>query len=172
MKREFNKYLKSLSEKELVKELQKVYSKFEPVRKYYQLELSDNSEAILSEFKAKIKKEYFPSRGYGRARNSVSRKVITDFKKISVHKKDLVELLLYRAEMMLEFTSNYGDIDQPFYNSLGSSFEEACKLIKKEKLETHYKIYCRELVGKSYNFGWGIYYDLAYSFEQNFEEKA
>jgi len=172
MKREFNKYLKSLSEKELIKELQKIYTKFEPVRKYYQLELGNNSEAILNEFKTKIKKEYFPSRGYGSARNSVSRKVVSEFKKISVHSKDVVELLLYRVEMMLEFTLAYGDMDEPFYNSLESSFGEACKLIRKERLNHYYKEYCRELIGKSNNFGWGVYEGLDYSFEKCFGEPA
>ena len=169
MKRDFTKYIKSLSEKDLLKELQKLYSKFEPVRKYYEMELSNNSEKILAEFKAKIEKEYFPKRGFGKARNSVSRKVVSDFKKIAVHKKDVVELLLYRVEMMLEFTLDYGDIDEPFYNSLESSFDEACKLIRQEKLESLFKIYCQELVEKSSGFGWGVYDGLIYSFDECFE---
>ena len=36
---------------------------------------------------------------------------------------------------MLKFTMTYGDIDEAFYNSLTRSFDEACKLTKKEKLE-------------------------------------
>lgn len=172
MKKEFNKYLKSLSEKELIQELQKLYSKFKPVQQYYQLELSDNSEVVLNEFKAKINKEYFPSRGYGAARNSVSKKVISEFKKISIHTKDLVDLILYRVERMLDFTIAYGDMDESFYNSLESSFDEACKLIKKEKLIRHYKTYCRELVGKSNNFGWGVYDSLDDSFRTYFGEPA
>jgi len=114
MKKELNKYLSSLSEKELIKEVKKLYDKFGDVKKYYEMELGDNSEKILAEYKAKIKKEYFPTRGYGRARNSVSRKVVLDFKKIAIHQKDVVELLLYRVEMMLKFTNAYGDIDEPF----------------------------------------------------------
>ena len=168
MKREFNKYLKSLSEKELIKELQKLYTKFEPVRKYYQLELSDNTEAIVKEFKAKIKKEYFPPRGYGQARSSVSRKVITEFKKISIHPKDVVELLFYRSEMMLEFSLSYGDMEEAYYNSIYSSFKEACKLIAKEKLEQYYLQYCREFIVRSDQVGWGLSYDLAYLFREHF----
>lgn len=172
MKREFNKYLKSLGKEELIKELQKLYGKFDSVQQYYKLELSEDSEAVLAEFKAKIKKEYFPTRGYGAARNNVSRKVIIEFKKISVHPKDVVELLLYRVEKMLEFTLTYGDIDEPFYNSLISSFEQACELIEKEQLQTYYKIYCQELIGQSTNFGWGVYEELNYYYEACYGESA
>lgn len=168
MKRAFNKYLKSLTEKELIKELQKLYTKFDNVKQYYQLELGTDSKAVLDQFKARIKKEYFPSRGYGAARNSVSRKVITEFKKISIHPKDIVELLLYRVEMMLEFTLSYGDMDEPFYNSLFSSFAEACKRIKKEQLEVHYKVHCATLVDKASPLGWGIYFDLRDKFKECF----
>lgn len=166
MKKELNKYLNSLSEKELIQELKKLYDKFEPIRQYYAMELSDDSEKVLAEFKARIKKEYFPNRGFGRASSKASRKVVTDFKKIAVHKKDVVDLLLYRTEMMIEFTAAYGDIDEAFYNSLSSGFAEACKLIKREKLETHFSVYCQELISQCYNFGWGVYDDLKGAYQE------
>jgi len=165
MKKELNKYLNSLSEKELIKEV-KLYDKFADVKKYYEMELGDNSEKILAEYKAKIKKEYFPTRGYGRARNSVSRKVILDFKKIAIHQKDVVELLLYRVEMMLKFTNAYGDINEPFYNSLESSFGQASEIIAKEQLRPYFKVYCEELVQSASGFGWGTYDSMSYDFHE------
>ena len=157
-----------MTDKELIAEIKKLYDKFESVKKYYQLELSGDSEKVLSEYKSKIKKEYFPNRGYGRARSSVSRKVITEFKKISIHPKDLIELILYRTEMMLEYTNAYGDIDEPFYNSLCKSFEQACNMIKQEKLEPYFKDYCNELVGKSSYLGWGVSYSMRDMYEEYF----
>lgn len=50
MKREFNKYLKTLSQKEL----QILYSKFESVKKYYQLELSGDSTVVVKEYKERV----------------------------------------------------------------------------------------------------------------------
>lgn len=171
MKREFNKFINSLSEKELIKELQQLYSKLEPVRQYYQMELGEDAQAVISTFKQSIKKEYFPNRGYGAARNSVSRKVITEFKKIAVHSKYVVELLLYRAEMMIEFSDHYGDMEEAFYNSLGSSYKEACKLIKKEKLESLFKPLCRELIAKTYSFGYGVTFELEDYYRECFGEQ-
>ncbi len=169
MKSELNKYLKTLSKEELIKEVKKLYDKISGVKEFYKIDLSSDTSKIVQEYKEKIKKEYFPKRGYGKARSGVSRKVISDFKKISIHKKDVVELLLYRTEMMLEFTSEYGDIDEPFYNSLESSFAEACKLIHKEQLQKYYRKYCQELVSKAYSFGWGVYDSLKYDYQEYVE---
>jgi len=166
MKRELNKYLSSLSEKELIKEVKKLYDKFPDVKKYYEMELGDNSEKILAEYKAKIEKEYFPKRGYGQARSSVSRKVVSNFKRISVHQKDVIELQLYRTEMMIKFTDTYGDIDEAFYNSLESSFAQACELIEEEKLIPYFKDYCKDLIGKTEDFGWGVPYTLSEIYDE------
>lgn len=170
MKRELNKYLSTLSDKELIKEIKKLYDKFPAVQAYYGMELSPDTEAIVAEYKQRIKEEYFPKRGFGKASSSASNKVIADFRKIAVHKKDLVDLLLYRAEMMLEFTNDYGDMDEPFYNSLGTSFRKGCELIKKERLESYYRTYCQELVNKARNFGWGMYDELYTYYHECFEE--
>ncbi|MEM6297973.1 MAG: DUF6155 family protein [Bacteroidota bacterium] len=156
IKTELNRYLKEMDKSELEKEVKKLYSKFKQVKQFYEVELGD-SDAILEECKKKITQEYFPNRGYGRARNAVSRKVVTDFKKIAVFSVDVIELLLHRVEMMLKFTNAYGDITEAFYNSLESSFDEACKLIKKEKLTKDYIERCESLRDEAYHFGWGTY---------------
>lgn len=168
IKLELNKYLKDLNKQELEAEVKKLYTKFSNVKQYYEMELAQDTTAILEEFKAQIQKEYFPKRGYGKARSGVSRKVINDFKKISVFKSDVIELILFRVEMMIKFTDSYGDMDEPFYNSLDSSFEEACKLIKAEKLEAQFKVYCQELINSTHYFGWGVQDGLEYTFEKYF----
>lgn len=170
IKSELNKYLKELNRTELEVEIKNLYTKFGEVKKYYELELSQDTSKVLNEFKDKIKKEYFPNRGNARASNKESRKVISEFKKISIFQKDIIELLLYRVETMIEFTKTYGDIDEPFYNSLESSYNEACKLITKEKLEKDYRGECRRLMNETYHFGWGLYDGLKYSYNNFFTE--
>jgi len=168
VKLELNKYLAELNKKELEAEVKKLYSKFSNVKQYYEMELAQDTTAVLEEFKEQIRKEYFPKRGFGRARSGVSRKVVNDFKKIAVFKSDVIELILFRVEMMIDFTAEYGDIDEPFYNSLDSSFEEACKLINKEKLENHYREKCQKLLDSTYDFGWGVHEGFEYIFEKYF----
>ncbi|MFP4090551.1 MAG: DUF6155 family protein [Cyclobacteriaceae bacterium] len=170
-KRELNKYLESLDKKALQAEIKKLYSRLPSVKQYYELELSGDTNAQVEEVKAKIKKEYFPSRGFGKARNAVSKRYISEFRRISIFKKDVIDLLLYRCEMMIDFTLAYGDIDEPFYNSLASSYEDACKLIRKEKLVDEYQPYCEELMNKVFGLGWGVYDDLHYIFTEYMLDK-
>ncbi|PSR11596.1 MAG: hypothetical protein DA408_20075 [Bacteroidetes bacterium] len=171
MKRELNKYLGTLSDKELIKEIKKLYDKFPAVQAYYGMELSPNTEAMVAEYKQRIREEYFPKRGYGRARNSVSNKVIADFRKVAIHKKDMVDLLLSRTEVMLEFTNAYGDIEATFYNSLISSFKKACAMIEQESLHKYYRVHCQELVSSASNLGWGVHEQLKHLYRQCFMER-
>lgn len=165
MKRELSKYLKELNKKELEQEIKKLFDKFKDVKDFYAIELSNDTSAILNEYKARIEKEYFPKRGYGEARSSVARKVISDFRKISIFKTDLIDLILFRVEIMLKYTLAYGDIDEPFYLTLENSFEQACKLIQKEQLQDQYKDLCMTLAKQSERFGWGTYREMAYIYK-------
>ncbi len=166
IKTALNKYLKEQSKADLEKEIKKLYTKFDLVKKHYEIELCDDTSAVLEEYKQRIKKEYFPSRGYGKARSSESRKVITEFKKISIFKKDLIELILCRVENMLEYTKAYGDINEAFYNSLESSYADACLLIQTEKLEKMFKARCKALLDETYSFGWGLHYGFTDSYNR------
>lgn len=162
-KTQLNRFLKEMEKAELEKEVKKLYTKFKEVKEYYEMEFCDDTSKIVEAYKKQIENEYFPSRGYGKARNSESKKVITQFKKIAIFQKDVIELLLFRTEMMLEFTNQYGDMNDSFYNSLEGSFYEACKLISEERLEKHFKDECKKIIKLSSNFGWGLYYGLTES---------
>lgn len=151
-----NKYLGELTKAELEAEIKKLYSKFADVKTFYELELGDDTSDILESYKGRIHKEYFPTRGYGRARSSESRKVITEFKKVSVFQKDVIDLMLYRVEVMIQFSDKYGDMEEAFYNSIESSFQDACKLIKEERLEAAYKPVCKQLITAADSVGWGL----------------
>lgn len=170
-KKTLSKYLKQAPKSALEQEIKMLYDKFPIVKKYYEVAFSKDTTNTLDAYKQKIYKEYFPTRGYGKARNNVSRKIVMELKKIATSQKDVIELILYRVEMMLKFTKTYGDIDEAFYNSLARSFDEACKLTKKEKLESEFQIECSDLVDKASPFGWGIHDALLYSYKFYFGHK-
>lgn len=167
MKRAFIKYIKTLDEKELAKELQKLYTKFPNVKKYYEMELSPNTDKIVAEYKAKIKKEYFRPKSFGRARSSVSRKLITEFKKIAIYESDVIDLWVFRTEMMAAYVVKRNYYNEAFYNSLIGSFETCCKLIVKEKLEKQFEPRCYEIVESVANF-WGLSDELEDVYEAFF----
>jgi len=38
-------------------------------------------------------------------------------------------------------------------------------------LENHFRHYCQELVSKTYNFGWGVYSNMKYYYEEFVNQK-
>jgi hypothetical protein len=170
MKREFIKYLKTLDEQGLAKELQKLYTKFPTIKKYYEMELSPTTDKIVGQYKEKLKKEYFkPNGNFGRAKSGISRKIIMEFKKIAIHQSDMVELWVYRTELMAKYVVDRDYYSDTFAGSLISSFETCCKMIVKEKLETEYEPRCKEIVILTHEL-WGLPDELERVYEEYFGE--
>ena len=169
-KKDFTKYLNNLSKDELIKELEKLYGKFKNVKDFYSMELAEDTTGILNKYKEALKKEYFPNTkfGIGAARASVARKIISDFTKIKVYDIDLIELMLFRVELCVEFTKQFGDINEQFYTSTENAFETVVKLIVKNKLEEGFKERCKNLIHETEDFGWGFYDTLSGIYNQYF----
>ncbi len=155
-KKELKKFLNELSKEELVKEVEKLYSKFSQVKTFYDVDLSGDTYALLETAKSKIKNEYFPARGHPKARSGEVKKIIDEFAKISIHPKDVIELYLFRFDMAVMFTNEYGDIDEPFYDSAYNAFAKALKLIEKHDYQNEFKMKCWEIVNSLKPIGWGF----------------
>ena len=169
MKRIFIKFINTLDERDLAKELQKLYTKFPEVKKYYEMELSPTTDKVVEQYKAKIKKGYFKPNGFGRAKSSVSRKVIAEFKKIAIHHSDVVELWVYRTELMAKYVVERDYYSETFAGSLISSFETCCKMIIKERLESEFEPRCKEIVILTQEL-WGLPDELQRVYEAYFGE--
>ena len=165
-KKDLNKFLKTATKSELEKEIKKLYDKFPVVEEFYAMKLSPATETVLKKYKNRLHKIYFPARGFAKPPNSKSRKVINDFKKIATSRSNIIELILYRVEMMLLFSDERGDLGEAYYNSLTRSFDEACRMIAKERLTEDFRTYGEELVQMSNSVGWGVTEALRYSWEQ------
>ena len=146
----------ALSKQELIKELEKLYDKFPQVKTFYDIEISGDTSSLLSEAKRKIKNEYFPSKGFSKARAGELKKIIDEFSKVSIYPKDVIDLLLFRFEMAVKFTKEYGDIDKPFYTSAENVFHKAMILIQKHGYKEEMKEKVKEIVDGVGDFGWGF----------------
>jgi hypothetical protein len=160
------KHLDELEKKELVEEVLKLYAKFSQVKEYYQMELSEDTKAFVEGYKKKIRAIYFPARGYGHPRASAIRRIISQFKKVAVFDYDVIDLLLYRVETGIAYCKAFGGIDEPFFNALQSSYEEALKLIDKNHLSKDFQDRCRQIVNDSQYTGWGFYDYLSDAYEE------
>lgn len=136
MKRDFLRLLKELEEDELREELQNLYDRFPVLREYYKLELSANTGKVLEKYKKDVRKAFFPSRGWRMSRRgrSNSNKIIKAFSEVSIHSRDLVELMLYRVEVMTEAIDHFRVDNESFHDSTVKSFAKALALARKEVL--------------------------------------
>ena len=123
---------------------------------------------VIEKYKAIIKDEFFPNRGFGRAKLSVAKKAISDFKKICQTKALVADLMLYYVEIGVRFTREYGDIDEPFYNSMEGMYEKVMNYIAENELQEAFKDRCRKVVVNTSNIGWGFHDTLSDIYEEHF----
>ena len=152
------KHLQSLSQDELVEEVLKLAKRFKDVKMYFDMELGDTKQqtAIVEGVKEKIKKQFFPTRGYGNPKAAEVRKLISEFRKVSVFPFDVVDVLLFRVEQAVDFTNAYGDISEAFYTATETAYEDALKLINEHHLKEHFLKRCHSIRQQTADIGWGF----------------
>ena len=132
---QLKKYFADFSKEEMVKEVAELSRTFSEVGEFYQFKLIEGGNAeLLEKYKRIVEHEFFPSRGFGKARLSVARKGVMDFKRLSPDSHSIADIMIYYAEMGVKFTSEYGDIDEPFYNSMESMYEAAALFVTEHKI--------------------------------------
>ena len=79
--------------------------------------------------------------------------------------------MLFYVEQGVKFTNAYGDIDEPFYNSMESMYAKALELITKYDLKDVFYPRCRRIVDDTSGIGWGFHdtlgdlYDYAFNYK-------
>lgn len=93
---------------------------------------SDAAQA-LEPFKKRIKHAVSPSEPWKRGvRLSEGRKAISDFKKANGNISNLLTLMVYYVQCGNDFTLEFGDIDEAFYDSLCSMVDQIKRLLIRE----------------------------------------
>ncbi len=156
--RQLREYLNKKPRENLVDEIILLYNKYPEIKDYYQFTLSsDGDSRALDKYRKMIRNEFFPNRGLGKLRLSEINKAIRDFKKVSDSVENLAELMLYYVENGIEFIKTYGDIDEPFYESMENVYENTARMITehglKDEFHNHFEnlVYASDFTG--YEFG-------------------
>ena len=82
----------------------------------------------------------------------------------------MIDLMLYYVETGVKYTREYGDIDEPFYNSMENMYASALELIEKLSLHRDFYARCKKIVTNTEGIGWGFYDNLSYLFEKYFKQ--
>lgn len=102
-----------------------------------------------------------------------ARKAISDYKKASGDETGEIDLMLHYVETGNDFTCEFGDIDERFYDSVLSICQKAAQKIRRLPLRRReeYRDRRRRLVESSDGIGWGYHDELSDIFCETFPEK-
>jgi hypothetical protein len=172
---DLKKYLKEKSNEELVEEIIELAKQFSNIKEYYSVKLNPTSEIeAFEKYKKIIQNEFLPDRGFGKMRYSIVNKAISDFKKISNNTEMIAELMLYYAEIGVEFTNTFGDINEQFYGAIEKAYYNALEYIFKNDLEDKFRNKAVEIRNEADGIGWGFtdsMNDMYFDYYSDFEDE-
>ena len=116
-----------------------------------------NSGTALEKYRHKIVEQFFPVRGFGKLKLSEARKAIRDYRKATGNLDGTIDLMLTYVENGTEFTHQFGDINESFYNSLESVLNEIAQLLMGEGREfySQFRERIQRLTNHADDIGWG-----------------
>lgn len=166
--REVKKELNRLDKADLIKHIAELYKKYKPVKQYFDFYIDPDEKKLLEEYKEKVAEGFFPKRGF-QLKLSVSRKAINDFKKLGPSPESLADLLLVYVENGVEFTTEFGDIDEGFYTSVENTFASALNLMSENRLLDKFQARARKILRDTEHMGWGFHDYLSELYYQYYD---
>ncbi|MGM0377629.1 MAG: DUF6155 family protein, partial [Bacteroidota bacterium] len=91
----------------------------------------------------------------------------SDAKKMGFPPEALADLMLFYVENGVEYTYEFGDIDEPFYTSMENMYRDALELIRAERLADKFEDRAYHIPEKAEGTGWGFHetlYDFYYEY--------
>ena len=116
--------LSQKTKEDLIKEIATLCQTFPQVKEYYKAQGGDIQE-LAKKYKDIIEKEFTggTTRGLPKARFSVVRKALNDFKKLTNDPELIADIMLTYVESISWFNTAYGPDDEEFYNRPEDMFE-------------------------------------------------
>lgn len=156
---DIKKELRKLDKEKLVELVADLYKKNKSVKELLDFYVDPNEKELFLKYRNKVYEAFYPKRG-DRFRLSDGKKAISDFKKLEASKELLSELMLFYAETGVKFTNEFGDIDEPFYNSIVSVYSSALTLMNKENILEKFADRAKQIVDDTSGIGWGFHDEL------------
>lgn len=120
---------------------------------------ADDGSDVIELYRNKIVEQFFPKRGFGKLKLGEARKAIREYKKATGSIPGTLELLMTYMENGVEFTNQYGHIDERFYNSIESALSEVAAMLRGEAQELYPDFSGRlaSLEQATEGIGWGFH---------------
>jgi hypothetical protein len=160
------KILNTFTKEQLVKHIIELDKKFKPVQEYHHVFVNNDIDGVLAKYKKQIQNEFYPARGLPKMRLSVARKAITEAKKLGLPDVAMADLMLFYVETGVEFTNDFGDINESFYSSMETMYLRTLELMEKAGILDGFENRAKEIVDNTMNIGWGFHDTLGDYFFQ------
>jgi predicted GNAT family acetyltransferase len=154
-KRDLKKELADFDKKMLIGLISNLYDKNKSVKEYLDYFLKPDEQAMLKIYRTKVKEAFYPKRGFG-FNLAAGEKAISDFRKLNPSIDSLINLMLHYVECRVQFTRDYGDIDENYYLSMEKTYRDSLELIDINMLHDKFKDKALKIFLNSENTGWGF----------------
>lgn len=151
------KLLQSMTKENIIEMVLELYSARKEAKEYLEFYASPDEKGKLEEYKSIIREEFYPKkRREPQTRFSICRKVVADFKKLKPSTDAQAELMVSYMEWATQFTYDYGDMWEQYYDSVESNFEKTIKFIVTNGLWEKYSQRLQQCVEWSDGYGYGF----------------
>lgn len=127
-----------------------------------------NDDSTLAPYKEAIERYISPAEPWKNpVKISLARRAISDYRKAIGDPHGLAELMLFYVECGVSFTLEFGDIDEPFYDSVVRVFSDGMRMLDRCDQDVIDKLLPRfaGAVHSTAEMGWGFYDSLRETFE-------
>jgi len=163
---DIKKELKKLDKEKLINLIADLYTKNKSVKEFFDFYVNPNERELFNKYRDKVFEAFYPKRGYGYNLKD-GKQAINDFKKLGASSDLLADLMLFYVETGVQFTNDFGDINETFYSSIESTYLAVLKLIRDEGLLDKFSDRARKIVNDTIDIGWGLHdylFDVYYQF--------
>ena len=161
------KLLQSMKKEDIIEMVLDLYSARKEAKEYLEFYAEPDEKGKLEEYKAIIQEEFYPKRRREpQTRFSVCRKAIANFKKLKPSADALAELMVSYMEWATQFTYDYGDMWEQYYDSVESNFDKTVKHIATNGLWEKYDKRLQQCVKWSDGNGYGFADAIADMYEE------
>ncbi len=129
-KKSLLKELEKQEPEELLRLLEEVSRRFPVAEMYLRMEFGFEAAPILEKYRKALRKEYFPTRGRGKARVSRADRILKEFALVSAFPEDLLEMHWFQLELAIRYYVNFGHEYEPFIKGLLRNWQKVMDLAR------------------------------------------
>lgn len=160
------KELRKLDKDKLINLISDLYTKNKSVKEFLDFYATPNENELFNKYRNKVYEAFYPKRGFNYNLKD-GKQAITDFKKLGTSSQWIADIMLFYVETGVQFTNDFGDINEPFYSSMESTYLAALKFMKSEALLDTFYDRASKIIDNTINIGWGFHdclIDIYYQF--------